>query len=167
MDSNRYNYKSFKGYDAIHEDQVEWYERMVNDTKKANGDVTVPSLAFFHIPFPEFQEAYDKAKAGNDPKAQFVNGVEKGDILNEDVCCPKFNTGLYSKMKELGSTKGVFVGHDHINTFCVDYDGIYLCYGIKATTRVYYDNELMGGQVVSMNSLNEISVERYFHTYDE
>ena len=71
------------------------------------------------------------------------------------------------KMLELGSTKAIFVGHDHINTFCVNYQGIYLCYGINSTNRVYFDNSLMGGQVISMDSSNNITIERYFHTYDE
>ena len=98
-----------------------------------------------------------------------MEGVGKADLLNEDICSPSFNygEGLYKSIKKLGSTKGVFVGHDHINTCCVDDDGLYLCYGIKATTRIYYDEELMGGQVVSMDSTNKISIERYFHTYDE
>lgn len=169
MDSNRYCYKAFSGYDAIHEDQVKWYEDMVNYTTAQYSGTVVPSLAFFHIPFVEFQDAYKKAKEGTDPKVKFVEGVGKADLLNEDICSPSFNygEGLYKSIKKLGSTKGVFVGHDHINTCCVDDDGLYLCYGIKATTRIYYDEELMGGQVVSMDSTNKISIERYFHTYDE
>ena len=168
MDSNRYSYAKFKGYDAIHKDQVEWYERIVNDTTSNNGNAVVPSLMFFHIPFPEFQTSYDLAKAGTNPKVKFVDDVVKSDVFNEDVCCPNENTHLYDSIKNLKSTKGVFVGHDHVNTFCVDDDGLYLCYGIKATTRVYYEKELMGGQIVSMNSeTGKISIERKFHTYDE
>ena len=166
LDSNRYNFKYFSGYDCVHTDQVEWYKRVVTDTKTANGGQTVPSLAFFHIPFPEFQEAYDLVEKG-DASAKKVDADKWA--FNEDVCCPKFQEGegLYKAMKDLGSTKGCFVGHDHINTFVVDYGGIYLAYGIKATTRIYYENDLMGGQVVSMNSANQISIQRYFHTYDE
>ena len=168
MDSNRYSYAKFKGYDAIHKDQIEWYERIVNDTKTANGNVTVPSLAFFHIPLPEFETAYNLCKDGDtaDAKRIFTDDSNKW-VSNEAVACPKDNTGMFDKMLELGSTKGIFVGHDHVNTYCTSYKGIALCYGIKATTRVYYENDLMGGQVVSMNSSNEISLQRFFHTYDE
>ena len=44
LDSNRYHYGSYMGYDSIHEDQIEWYERMVG------ANPVVPSLCFFHIP---------------------------------------------------------------------------------------------------------------------
>lgn len=164
IDSNKYNYQKFKGYDFIHQDQVEWYERMVNKTKENNGGTVVPSLAFFHIPTEEFQVAYDLCME-NDPTAQKVD-LDRWRI-GENVSCSGTPSDLFEKMLELGSTKACIVGHDHVNSFCVDYKGIYLCYGIHSTDRIYSDKELMGGQVITMNSANEISIERYFHTYAE
>lgn len=163
LDSNRYDFKKFKGYDKIHEDQIAWYERMVNYTTTQVGSV-VPSLAFFHIPLPEFETAYDEWEKGN-PEAKKVDADrwEK----NEGVAAPKTNTGFFDKMLELGSTKGVFVGHDHINTYCIDYKGIYLGYGIKATNRIYFNENLMGGEIISMDSTNKITIDRIFHTYSE
>ena len=128
--------------------------------KKSHGEVIGLDISSEMIKYAK--------ESTSDPKVKFVSDVVKSDVFNEDVCCPNENTHLYDSIKNLKSTKGVFVGHDHVNTFCVDDDGLYLCYGIKATTRVYYEKELMGGQIVSMNSeTGKISIERKFHTYDE
>lgn len=176
IDSNRYNYGEYVGYDYIHYDQIDWYEMMVNGTTKYNHDhfsqsatEKVPSLAFFHIPFEEFEIAYGLAEQG-DPRASFYAPEGFRGENNETTSCPQKNTGFFAKIKELGSTKGCFVGHDHKNSYAVNYDGILLCYGINSTDRIYYKDDLLGGQVVTMNIEGvepEINIQRYFHTYSE
>ena len=58
FDSNAYSsLKQVKGYDWIKPDQINWYvESSVGYTER-NGGKPLPSLAFFHIPFPEYNEA--------------------------------------------------------------------------------------------------------------
>ena len=55
FDSNAYSsLKQVKGYDWIKPDQINWYvESSVGYTER-NGGKPLPSLAFFHIPFPEY-----------------------------------------------------------------------------------------------------------------
>ena len=36
MDSNRYNYNGYFGYDYFHQDQIDWYINLVTETKKDN-----------------------------------------------------------------------------------------------------------------------------------
>lgn len=158
IDSNRYYFKEYVGYDFIKEDQVNWYERMVQYTTSKNGSV-VNSLVFFHIPFPEYDEAWNKVEQ---EEATLNYGVKR-----ENVCCPEYNSGLFNKMVELGSAKGVFVGHDHRNTYGVNYKGILLSYGIKSTDRVYFDSDLLGGQTITIHSDNSITIEQIFHSYSE
>ena len=146
------------------ENQIQWYEDMVKDTKAKNGGETVPSLLFFHIPVPEFQEAWDALEAGSPDAKKF--DAERWES-NEGVAAPKYNSHFFDKVVELGSSKGIFVGHDHINSWAIEYKGVLLSYGITSTDRVYRDVELMGGQVISMDSTNKITLERYFHTYGE
>jgi hypothetical protein len=62
MDSNRYNYSGYFGYDYFHQDQIDWYTSLVNQTKADNGDKIVPSLMFYHIPLPEVNDAWEAAK---------------------------------------------------------------------------------------------------------
>jgi len=61
-----------------------------------------PSLAFVHIPPPEFLDVWDHTLA---------NG-SKG----EHVCCPRANSGLVSAFRE-GGVSAIYSGHDHNNDY--------------------------------------------------
>jgi len=165
MDSNRYNlgkyedYEEYIGYDAIHEDQIEWYERIINYTKEQNNGTVVPSLAFFHIPLPELEIAY---------KDETTTKIfDQNDSPLEVSCPPKINTGLFDKMVELGSTKGVFFAHDHYNNYAVEYKGIVLAYGINSTDRIYYDDDSIGGQLIIVKNDGTPELKHIFHSYGE
>jgi len=160
FDSNRYYYGSYQGYDWIRDDQIEWYEKLVKHTTSENG-ATVPSICFFHIPFPEFQTAWDEAEKGS-PDAI----LEYGE-MGEPCSCPKYNSGLFDKMLELGSTKAVCCGHDHVNNSRILYKGIYLIYGINSDDRIYYNANMMGGHVITIHDDNSLSFEHIYHSYEE
>jgi len=160
FDSNRYYYGSYQGYDWIRDDQIEWYEKLVKHTTSENGEV-VPSICFFHIPLPEFQTAWDEAQAGSSDAI-----LEYGE-MGEPCSCPKYNSGLFDKMLELGSTKAVCCGHDHVNNSRILYKGIYLIYGINSDDRIYYNANMMGGHVVTIHDDNSLSFEHIYHSYEE
>ena len=156
FDSNRYYFSDYMGYDYIKQDQIDWYERVVEGTSAAD------SIAFFHIPLPEFSDAYAAYKSG-DPNVEYMGGT----MEEKDVSAPKFNSGLFNKMKELGSTKAVFCAHDHQNDFAIKYEGIILSYGTNSTDRIYSSSYMIGGQLISIDSSHNISLERIHHTYSE
>lgn len=161
IDSNRYNYGGYFGYDYIKEGQIDWYERMVNYSTEQNGGVIVPSTLYYHIPLPEVDEAWEKAQAGN-PEATLDYGEKR-----EDSCPPKFNSGLFDKIIELGSTRAMFFGHDHLNNFRVTYKGVTFGYGIKSTNRIYFDEDMMGGRTMIIHDDHSLTYEEYYHSYDE
>ena len=172
MDSNRYNfgqygdYEAYTGYDCIHDEQSKWYEDVVNYTKTNNGGVVVPSVAFFHIPFPEFETAWELAKANSSEVEVVIPQTDKSEY--EGVAAPKINTKLFDKMVELGSTKGVFCAHDHKNNYAIKYKGITLSYGVNSTDRVYWDEDLCGGQVNIIKDDGSIEMIQILnHTYEE
>ena len=172
MDSNRYNYNGYFGYDYFHEDQIEWYSRLVDYTKEQNLGVTVPSLMFYHIPLPEVRDAWAAAQENpllivNPP----VPGGQKGD-QREEPCNPDFNSGFYQVIKEKKSTHGMYFGHDHINNYVIRYpaEGLYTIdfgYGIKATDRVYAEDELLGGRVIVLHADHSLTYEDFYHSYAE
>lgn len=166
MDSNRYNYGEGLGYDYIHSDQINWYQRMIQYTHKELG----ASLAFFHIPLPEYVDAYNKADADDFLKSPVYDGNgTRVDLVTRNICgeppsVPLVNSGFFDAITShetgLEDTKGIFVGHDHINSYCCQYqkdplNDIVLCYGIKATNTVYYDDAYLGGQLITFHSLND------------
>ena len=102
----------------------------------ANGGVPPPSLAFFHIPLPEFHEAFS---------AGHVVGYK-----NEDVCCPKLNSGMFVAMIESGAVRGAFAGHDHNNDCAASFRGILLAYGRKTGDFCYLDLPCGGARVIAL-----------------
>ncbi len=164
MDSNRYNYNGYFGYDYFHEDQIDWYRNLVNYTKDQNAGITVPSLMFYHIPLPEVRDAW--AAAENDPTL-IINPSGSEGQQNEEPCNPDFNSGFYKVIQEMGSTHGMYFGHDHINNYIINYNGIHFGYGIKATDRVYSDDSLLGGRVIVLHDDHSLTYEDFYHTYAE
>ena len=159
MDSNRYNFSlSQLGYDCFKEDQINWYSDVVEYTKKQNDNIVVNSLMFYHIPLPEVNAAWDEAKQNN----AVIYGEKR-----EASCPPDHDYGFFTKIKELGSTSAMFFGHDHINNFEVDYQGVKFCYGIKSTDRIYHDEDMMGCQTITIHDDHSLKIDRYYHTYAE
>lgn len=118
FDSNSYSRnKRVKGYGWINFDQVEWYRTTSQRFTSANEGKPMPALAFFHIPLPEFHEAVKN------------EGALMVGTRMEGACSPNINTGLGAAMVEAGDVMGVFVGHDHVNDYAVDWYGILLAYG--------------------------------------
>lgn len=106
--------KPIGGYAWIHPDQVHWYAEQSRQLAEQHGE-PLPALAFFHIPFPEYEDAWT---------GQHVTGAKE-----ERVECPRVNTGLFGAMVHMGDVIGTFVGHDHDNDYCGTLHGIRLCYG--------------------------------------
>lgn len=145
MDSHSYDEEN-GGYDHFHNNQIEWYENTVKSiAKDVNGDENkvVPSLASFHVPMQEYMTAYDEAK-GTDNKLWGFR------FPNEDGT-PAIDDNMFEKMVELGSTKGCFAGHDHMNNYSVDYQGIRLTYGLSCDHNIYLV-PLRGGVLINVKN---------------
>ena len=168
MDSNRYYFGSYFGYDYFKQNQIDWYSSLVDYTTSYNiekgGAGVVNSLMFYHIPLPEINNICDKEtmKPG-DEGYNFIYGEKR-----EKSCPPDVNSGFFDNaIKAKGSTKAMFFGHDHINNFEADYQGVKFCYGIKSTDRIYYDEDLLGYQTIKIANDNQLTIDRHYHTYAE
>ncbi len=165
IDGGRYAPKEiagqdFEGYpdwDWIRADQVTWYrERSIELEKRFGGKI--PSLMFFHIALWEHRFMWF-ASVDSRTEADHRRALAKHKIVgerNEDECPGPFNSGMYSALQERGDVKGVFVGHDHINTYVGDYYGILLGYapgtgfapyGLGNATK----NQLRGARVFELD----------------
>lgn len=125
------------GYGWVRRDQIEWYISQSRRLTASRGGWPLPSLAFFHIPLPEYVTVWDR---------QVCYGNRY-----EPVCCPPLNTGLFSAMVEMGDVAGIFVGHDHANDYWGSLHGIRLAYG-RATGYQTYGKEgmLRGARVIRL-----------------
>ena len=151
MDSNRYYFGDYMGYDYFKKSQIKWYQQLVDYTKV--GTDYVNSLMFYHIPLPEVNDAFEK-------------GTVKYGEKREDCCPPDRDLGFFDVIKKSGTT-GMFFGHDHINNFEALYEGVTFCYGIKSTNRIYYDEDMLGYQTITLKDDHTFDIVRSYHTYEE
>lgn len=142
LDSHSYVDNDYFGimwkYDTIHDSQVKWYEDSLNKIKAENNDVMPKSLAFFHIAIPEYKTAWDEYRTNdfNDTEnVKYIYG--KAGEKDYSVYTSEYNYGFFDKVKELGSTQGMFCGHDHLNNFSIDYKGVRLTYGYSIDYLAY------------------------------
>jgi len=139
FDSNSYNKlkNRVQGYyDWIDISQINWYLRESTSHTKRNGGIPVPSLAFFHIPFPEYGTLWEQ-------DSLLCIGSK-----HEEVSCPQVNSGLCTSMLECGDIMGVFTGHDHVNDYIGCYNGLALAYGRFSGTFNIYGFLTPGARVI-------------------
>ena len=158
IDSNMYTGSTFfSGFDTIHDDQIDWYEQVVRDNSP-EGEV-IPSLAFFHIPPKEFKEGWEKCYRGEEGAVYHLGFVGEKD---QYFGYPKTKEGHSGERRErLGSCKGFFVGHDHLNTLSIEYRGMRMTYGMSIDYLAYVAakgqiptakcNEQRGGTLVDIS----------------
>ena len=126
-----------KGYDWIKNSQIQWYRNQSATYTKANNGKALSSLAFFHIPTPEFEYVRNlPTTVGN---------------ISEKVCAPYFNSGLFTSFVEMSDVLGIFVGHDHNDDFTGTAANICLGYGRKTGYNAAYEEILeRGGKVIEL-----------------
>ena len=131
-------------YDSFDETQLNFYAWAVEGLQSINPDIA--SSLYFHIPVKEFADMY-YASLGEDSPVNIDTLLPVSDVegtvceseKDTEECVDEGytvgiyyqgeNTGLYDLAKQYGSTKAMFVGHDHANTFRGFYGDIYLAYG--------------------------------------
>lgn len=131
-------------YDSFDQSQLDFYRFAVEGLKAVNPDIQ--SSLYFHIPLQEYAKMYYKSLGEDSPidtsdflEVRELEGTvcesEKDAVecVDEGYTVGIFyqgeNTGLYDLVRELGSTKAMFVGHDHANNLRGYYGDIYLAYG--------------------------------------
>lgn len=159
IDSNDYTSTSVLAslswqYDNIHEDQIEWYRSEIERMNKENAEIApdseyqpVKSLAFFHIPLMEMRNAWTELQENN--FADTENTKYQSGIIGEvgkRVYSADNEDNMFETMLELGSTKGMFFGHDHYNNTTLSYKDIVFSYGYSIDYLAYSGIKNEGSQ---------------------
>ena len=163
VDSNDYPYgengERLPGYDCVHKSQLDWYEKTAEKLKKENGGEPLPSILFQHIPVIQEFDALEEATA-DCPDALYDSG--KGKYLRLKDSCrisgemkefpspPHNDDGLQFKLwKKHGDVKAAFFGHDHVNDFIIEIDGIKLIQTYSVGYHTYGDKR--GGRLIVLD----------------
>ncbi len=152
IDSNAYTGEGFNTYDYIHDDQVSWYETEVRRLQREEGG-QISSLAFFHIPLQQYKTAYELYLAGSDQVTYHFGSNQT--VLYHMFSLSEYDSAIFDKMVELGSTTGTFCGHDHYNNASITYKGVRLTYGMSidylAMPGIAKHNEQRGAELITLH----------------
>lgn len=183
FDSHSYTDNDYFGimwkYDNIHENQVEWYRDNVNMLNAQNNaklkelnmeeNSDIKSLAFFHIPLTEQRDAwYEYMENGFEDTENVKYIYGKAGEGKKIIYCGMGQDNLFETMQELGSTKGIFCGHDHDNNFSIYYKGIRMTYSYSVDYLAYVGIYKRGAQrgctiiTVSPDGSFDCKAENYY-----
>ena len=124
------------GYQWISHNQITWYRQRSMVYKQKNGGRPVPSLAFLHIPLPEFNYA-----TANTQCPMYGSRLER-------AYSPSINSGMVASIKEMGDIMGVFCGHDHDHDYAVSYFNVLLAHGRFSGGNTEYNHLTRGARVI-------------------
>ncbi len=146
-------------YDTIRGEQINWYKNQV----KGN----IESTLITHMPLIEYTKAIEQylnaKKKDNQELLDQINPIGHCTMGECVSCCVK-NFDLFKTMKQCGSTKNVICGHDHVNDFSLNYNGIRLTYAVKAGNGCYWDEtgETNGCTTLKIDATGAASISQYY-----
>ncbi|MBE6776315.1 MAG: hypothetical protein E7543_09025 [Ruminococcaceae bacterium] len=178
-DSGTYNTENdYGGYACVYKEQIEWYKETAEKLKEENGGKVVPAINFQHIIVPEIYDALKEVKLLwfgcvirsknplNDKTRYYTlpDGA-KGD-LHEYPCPPYYNNGQFDAMLETGDVLATVSGHDHENSFEIDYKGIKIINTPTIGFNAYNDINI-GSRVFVIDENEPESFETYCLEYSD
>ncbi len=175
IDSGTYNEENdLGGYGCVTKKQIDWYKRTSEKLEKENGH-KIPSLMFQHIVIPEIWDALDEHDTRVDGSVEH-NGKfytlpegSKG-VLEETPCPPNYSNGQFAAVKDRGDVMAMFFGHDHVNSYEFDYQGVKLINTAGVGFNSYNGLE-EGVRVITLDENKpdtfETDMITYFEMFDE
>ena len=145
------DYSAWGGYyDYIHADQIQWYYQtslMLEEYFLG----PIPGIMAFHMPLQEIYYAW-----------QNKNALDKWDgEKNDPVGASPINSGLFTTLTQRGDVVATVSGHDHMNSYMVEYKGVMLSYSPGCSTHGYGSTETRGSRSFTMNSADPWNVETH------
>ncbi|MBR5262199.1 MAG: metallophosphoesterase [Clostridia bacterium] len=160
------------GYDCVRADQLEWYDAVSKELEAANGG-KVPSFMFQHIVPAEVAKQVMftvNGNLGDGAATNFTDGTAATYLPNifgfeegwmfEQACPSPDCEGQWDAISERGDVLGVFFGHDHINTYVANVNGIDAVNVPGSTYNSYYDMLCQGFMVLSLDESDLSTYER-------
>lgn len=178
-DSGTYNTENdYGGYACVYKEQIEWYKETSAKLTAENGGTPVPSINFQHIIVPEIYDALEEisfVRLGcvirqknplNDKTRYYVLPDGAKGELREYPCPPYYNNGQYNAMLEMGDVLATVSGHDHENSFEIDYKGIKI---INTPTVGFnaYNDQNVGARVFVIDENDPENFETYCLRYTD
>ncbi len=151
--------------------QIDWYREQIQALSAEGCNNTAMIM---HIPFYAYRDASQAAyKDGLDLTKITLAEADGEDVWNdgyknsigvqyEGIGSYAFDDGVFPVVRDMGSTKYVVVGHDHVNNWIIDYEGVTLVYGLKIGCGCYWNPLLNGGTVLTVGDNGLCGVHHEF-----
>ena len=124
--------------------------------REANSGVPVPSILFQHIPVNQEFDLFDfvdgETEGGLNRNGKTLipkEGAILEGVVREAPCPPDENRKQFESWKKTGDMVAAFFGHDHVNTFVAEIDGIKLIQTIGAGYHTY--GKERGGRLIVLH----------------
>ena len=165
-------------YAPLTPDRVAWFRNEREKLKQENGRY-LPALVFQHIPMPEYYDALvqaEKTTAGAVEAFYSHTGeyyvlpeeaIMRGDFMLESPAAPDENTGEFEAITEKGDVLGVYVGHDHINSFSLQHKGIFLGYTQGCGFHTYGPGSKRGVRIFTLHESDPAAFETHTITMED
>lgn len=166
------------GYENVNGEKIRWYQSTREQLKEQSGGY-VPSLVFQHIPVDEYYQVLkrvDKKTTGavrayRTHKDEYYSLpddlLSAGHFLGERPASPDVNSGEFEALAEKGDVLGMWVGHDHINSFVGKHQGIDLGYTQGAGFNVYGPGIRRGVRVFDLDEAHPRDYQTHTLTFKE
>lgn len=169
IDSGTYNDENdLGGYGCVTKKQIDWYKAASEKLERENGK-KIPSLMFQHIVVPEIWDALDEhdeqvaGSVGHNGKFYTLPEGAKG-TLAETPCPPNYSNGQFDAVLERGDVMAMFFGHDHVNSYEIEYRGVDLVNTPGVGFRSY-NSEEEGVRLITLDENEPGSYETEIVTY--
>ena len=152
-------------------EQLSWYEERVSELKKTGcNDTTlithIPINAYLLAAKAAFKKPLpDKSITLADSYGSDIwnEGYEDScGVLHEPISAYPEDEGAFELICKLGSTKNIICGHNHVNNWVVNYNGVCFIFGTKTGMGSYWEPEINGGTVLSINETGVVSVNHEY-----
>ena len=152
-------------------EQLEWIESTSLELKASGYH---DGMILLHIPFYVYRKASEAAyRSGIDLRRVSVSdsmgssvwnegyensiGVQHEGIGSHPVC-----DGAFRSVKRADFVKTIIAGHEHVNSFIINFADVRLVYSLKTGAGCYWEPELNGGTVVK---IGKNGVRDIYHEY--
>ena len=162
------------GYAWVEQDQIDWYENTCDEITAQNGGKVVPSIVFQHIPVCEEYDLLKRTSilnpyrvAGQGMYAHnfYTRGKDLRGYLGEGPCIPARNSGQFQSWKKKGDVIAAVFGHDHMNRFEGETQGILLCQTQCSGFSMWGDGLRQGVRVIDLDETRPADLTTYMVYY--
>lgn len=152
-------------------EQLAWYSESITELEKIGcKDTTlithIPINAYFLAANAAFKNPQpDKSIKLSDSYGNDIwnEGYENSyGVLHEPISAYPEDEGAFDLICKLGSTKNIVCGHNHVNNWVVKYNGVRFIFGTKTGSGSYWESDINGGTVLTVNENGVVSTSHEY-----